>query len=840
MQFSAEKRTFVAYYTTMQGLSLSNRISKHSYLNMKTKVYHLTLLAALAGTAYAAPRSQQEARALAQTFIEQQLGHKATLTEAFRAPQSAPGYTGQRLAPFYAFNDETAQAFVLISGSDLMPELLGYGDQGNFPADLSQLPQNLQSWLQYVAEVEQYLEEHPEAATTMERRQASTEPITPMLTTEWGQDDPYYDLCPEKDHLQTVTGCMATSVSQVLNYHEYPTQFTGTYTYYDSGKKRTIDFNDVTIDYSLLLDKYSRGAGTDEERHEVAKLMVNVGYALSMQYGTNAEGGSGAVATMGDRGFHENMGCNKSQALERNFYSLTEWNQILQEELREGRPVVFGGHSSEGGHSFVLDGLDDKGMYHVNWGWDGYYQGFFDVSVLHPESVGTGATASSDGYINMQHIFVNLCDPAKAGRWRSQIVVPSGGITTSTTSTVVGGSITFKGSVLNKSYDPFKGKVGVVLMQNGQVIDRKMSTTTTSISSTRMETNSYGGYSYVTYGDKNISYSYATPANLADGEYQAYMCVQPQDSTDYDLVRCIHTRTSYRTLVVADGKITVKGDAVGQLVEVTGWNFDNEQLLTAPETVTAYLRNISAEAVSYTYWLHLTSPEGKRQNDVASPVITLEPGEEGEVSFPFTFTSVGEWSAELRGADLCVSRDKVYSFDFREFEVGLDPTQGAIFSITKKVEGTDEKIYNVGEVSFQFSVENKGTDYDGKMSVRLFSSKTSSAAKNLLAEVCNPVQVGGGETKQVILTGDLNMAQLTAEKATVYARIYYLRGEEMEQIGTSATAVTIWRKDQDEAIHTIMADPDAPASVFDLQGRKLDHQTHQGLIIVNGQKQLIR
>lgn len=805
---------------------------------MKKKVYNLTLLAAMASTAFAAPRSHQEAYALAQTFIEQQLGHNTFLKEVPCVTQRVTSQSGQKLIPFYAFNDEAAQAFVLISGSDLMPELLGYSNQGNFPTDLSQLPLNMRNWLLYVAEVEQYLEEHPEAAANMEQRQASTEPIAPLLTTEWGQDDPYYDLCPVKNNQQTVTGCMATSVSQVLNYNEYPTQLTGTYSYYDKKQKRTIDFNGVTIDYSLLLDKYTRNAGTDEERYEVAKLMVNVGYALSMQYGTDAEGGSGAVGAMGDRGFHENLGCTKSQFLEREFFSLDEWNQIIQEELRESRPVVFGGQSSEGGHSFVLDGLDDKGMYHVNWGWDGYYQGYFDISVLHPESVGTGATASSDGYSAMQHIFVNLCDPAKAGRWHSQIVLPSSGITTSTSSTVIGGTITFKANVLNKSYDAFKGKVGVVLMQDGQVIDRKMSTATTSISSTRLETNKNGGYSYTSYGDKNISYAYATPSDLADGEYQAYMCVQPEDGTDYDLVRCVHTRTSYRRLVVEEGKISVKGDAVGPRVDVTGWNFETEQLLTAPETVTAYLQNYSDESVAYTYWLSLTAPNGHTLPDIASPVITLAPGEQGEVSFPATFTAVGEWTAELRGADVSVSRDKEYLFDIRDFEVGLDPTQGASFTITKKVEGTDEKTFNIGEASFQFSVENKGTDYDGEMAIRLFSSKSSSAAKNLLAEVCNPVQVAGGETKQVIITGELNMTQLSAEKATVYARVYYLRGKDMEQIGTGATAITIWRKDQDEAISNISVDP-AVSNIHDLQGRSLRDQTTKNIIIVNGQKLLI-
>lgn len=53
--------------------------------------------------------------------------------------------------------------------------------------------------------------------------------------------------------------------------------------------------------------------------------------------------------------------------------------------MAAGRPVVFCGQSTGGGHCFVLDGYDGKGYFHVNWGWGGSSNGYFKVAILNPE-----------------------------------------------------------------------------------------------------------------------------------------------------------------------------------------------------------------------------------------------------------------------------------------------------------------------------------------------------------------------------------------------------------------------------------------------------------------------
>lgn len=55
-------------------------------------------------------------------------------------------------------------------------------------------------------------------------------------------------------------------------------------------------------------------------------------------------------------------------------------------ELEAGRPVVYAGYiSSGGGHAFVIDGINADGYFHINWGYGGQYDGWFDLQVLTPQ-----------------------------------------------------------------------------------------------------------------------------------------------------------------------------------------------------------------------------------------------------------------------------------------------------------------------------------------------------------------------------------------------------------------------------------------------------------------------
>ena len=66
-------------------------------------------------------------------------------------------------------------------------------------------------------------------------------------------------------------------------------------------------------------------------------------------------------------------------------------------QIRQGRPVYLGGcHSwSLSGHAWVLDG-EWGNYYHVNWGWQGMYDGYFAKGVFDPQGGRSGIDSEVD------------------------------------------------------------------------------------------------------------------------------------------------------------------------------------------------------------------------------------------------------------------------------------------------------------------------------------------------------------------------------------------------------------------------------------------------------------
>ena len=128
--------------------------------------------------------------------------------------------------------------------------------------------------------------------------------ISPMITSHWDQGAPYWEQCPEfmdiDENGDTVgelayTGCVAVSMSQILNYYKSPlrcTQLIPSYivTYYwqeEYGAFDTDPLDPIFFDWDNMRDNYT-GAETQAEKDAVAWLMLYAGCAAHMQYGVNA------------------------------------------------------------------------------------------------------------------------------------------------------------------------------------------------------------------------------------------------------------------------------------------------------------------------------------------------------------------------------------------------------------------------------------------------------------------------------------------------------------------------------------------------------------------------
>ena len=271
---------------------------------------------------------------------------------------------------YYVFNAEKNGGFVVIAGNDQMPEVLGYAERGSF--DLSQAPDNVKWLFDYYAEVARSLENQPADRRAATRGDAKAE-LIPLLTTQWDQTGIYQQHCPEVNGMKTLTGCVATAMAQVVNYLQWPLNNVREVAGY------TTEHN---INLELLPARKFNWFGMNDD--DIAWLMRYCGQAVSMKYDigeSSATSGNipGALISI----FNFSKGAN---LLGREEFSDEEWEQVLYDEIKAGRPVIYSGFSGEAGHSFVLHGYKD-GKFYVNWGWGGRMDGYFELTNLKPGDI---------------------------------------------------------------------------------------------------------------------------------------------------------------------------------------------------------------------------------------------------------------------------------------------------------------------------------------------------------------------------------------------------------------------------------------------------------------------
>lgn len=285
---------------------------------------------------------------------------------------------------YYVVNDEANGRFVIVSADERMYTVLGYSDSGTFDAD--NVPAGLTDMLYGYDLQYDYLLESADPTRNYNAKRLPVKAIDPLITSKWDQDTPYNALCPmvtAADSLvrHAYTGCVATTMAQVMNYYQYPNQGTGSISYTSGDEKfdLSMDFSTVRFDWQNMSDVYD-DTSTDAQKNAVAKLMYTCGLAAHMEYfayGSGAETADMAYALVHYFNYNPNLKYYK-----RDFFSAEEWEAIIQDDLTNGRPVPYGGGPEEWGHQFILDGCDTEGRYHFNFGWSGYCDGYYELSAI--------------------------------------------------------------------------------------------------------------------------------------------------------------------------------------------------------------------------------------------------------------------------------------------------------------------------------------------------------------------------------------------------------------------------------------------------------------------------
>lgn len=795
----------------------------------------LPLLAAIAcGTLNAAQRTLSEAQDVAMQFLAQQTGQAVQLSHLSRR-NMAPGVSADAaVQPFYAFNDTENDAFVIVSGSDLMRPVIGYSTSGTLPDNTEALPDNLRSWFQWLSEAAAYLEKHPEAALTAEQRNATTQAITPFMNSKWGQDDPYDDLCPTG----CPVGCVSTAASQIMRYHFAQKgeviQGTGSYSYTWGNKRYSVDYSQNTYDYTLMPLTYRNV--TTAQRNELSKFCYHVSVGMDMQF---ARDGSGTASFYIPRMATKHFGFNsKTSYIMRKLFSYDEWVSIINNELESGRPVAYGGVSSEGGHEFVLEGINNSGLYYVNWGWYGSYDGYFDITVLNSEGAGTGATESEDGFCMDQDAVVNLCLDEGAGRYYSPMQIANSTISCSKSSVAKGGSVNLTAATINNfSGETQKGYVGTILMQGNQEICRNENSTLITVQGA-------SGLYYNRSGQVQRKFTF--PEDLPDGTYQLWMYYQPQGKDYFDFLRAVHTRQPYYEVEVSGNDVKLSRPEIGIPVVASNWTWETEQIETRPTTISCQLTNPSDETFVAQYFLTLIDPDGKKQEPLSSgEVVKVAPGETKSLSFDYHFTKAGHWTSlmDIIRQNIKEGKEPFDEAD-SEFDVALNETMGAAFQMTKAIELVSDTVFLNKEATFRIRLKNTGAPYNGQMGIRFYQKASSSTPTSEFFCDANFEQ----DTEDSIeLTG---MISGLKEKTVYYARAAYLFGDEYTTFATKSgvtNSLSVRVYPEPVGIKDIVidnADDLSTATIYNVLGKQIslpaNGQLPRGIYIINGKKTIIK
>ena len=361
---------------------------------MKKYLLSLLVLALGIGMVHANPVSVSQAKYVGQQFVQ------ANFEITRQSAELSLVYTGSTTrgeACYYIFNVGN-DGFVIVSADDNFRPLIGYSEEGSFDAD--NMAPAFAFYLNSVAQSRsgQHNVADPTVAAEWQNVMNSGRLISrnggrevPFLCqTRWNQSPaPYNSACPydansPQSGYHAYTGCVATAMSQIMKYWNYPTQGQGSHSYVSQKYgTQSVNFGNTTYDWANMLNTYPSGY-TTEQGNAVATLCYHCGVAVNMDYGGYNEDGSGANSMSVPGAIYNYFRYSNNAALTQQYSNLQNWKNKLKESFDMGWPVYYAGSEPGAGygHAFVCDGYDDNDMFHFNWGWGGADDGMFLVDAI--------------------------------------------------------------------------------------------------------------------------------------------------------------------------------------------------------------------------------------------------------------------------------------------------------------------------------------------------------------------------------------------------------------------------------------------------------------------------
>ena len=621
------------------------------------------LLASLliSATVIAAPISQNEALNAASSFL---LRHHASTTlksVPASAPRMSAGNQTSSNPSYYIFNTVGNQGYVIVSGDDRTTPILGYIDHGTF--DANNMPANMKVWLEGYEKQIAALDLLGIGDENLNAPRPTRNSISPLITSHWDQGAPYWNHCPEfmeiDEHGDTIgeyayTGCVATSMAQIMNYYKFPLTCTQTIpsyemTYYYNEEYYIVDtdpLSPIIFDWDNMRDNYT-GAETQAEKDAVAWLMLYAGCAAHMNYGVNASSTSDPyIPTALNDYFNYD-----AKLVYRSDYDQADWEDMIYQELVEGRPLIYNGRSGTGGgHSFVCDGYAYGDLFHINWGWGGLGDGYFVLSVLNPYAGGgVASVTSAEGY-NIDQTAIIGIQPGYSGQPEEvdhRLTVWNMYYT---------GSRTFDRS--DDGYFKLTKRRYIKVTAEDHIDDgtkylRGIALYDSNDNLVEMIAQTYYGSSYISvtdsWPDTQSSTTYPFGKNITSGTYKIMPVSSVQGSNVWKPM--IESDRYYIEATINGNSITMTDHPIVNL-QSTNFEFTGGEKVGTAEQCHVTVKNNSADRYSGKLYLYVSNEQLDEYSQYTSVVEAEIPGGGTKVvTFNFTPQNAGTKSAYLSTYD---------------------------------------------------------------------------------------------------------------------------------------------------------------------------------------------
>lgn len=328
-----------------------------------------------------------------------------------------------------------AGGFIVVSGDDIASPVLAFSSEQNHPSDINPAAKAmLEQYDRQIAAAKakgatqdaniaakwamyENIDSWDDVDALMAKGDIYNDNIPRLLgNMRWNQGKPYNDKCPGN----SVTGCVATAFSMIMNYWNWPEHGWGSHSYNGADNPaaygnwtygvQSADFEHTYYDWDNMPDVLM--TNDDESAIEaVSTLCYHVGVALDMNYSPNGSGtwSLPEYATF-DTSLHLDPSVGAQYRIPKHFgykysyagmrdsvHSDSLWLEMLYTSLAEGKPIYYAGwakenneagHSATNGHGYLLDGyfsdVTDSNYFHINWGWGGNSDGFFKLDAMTP------------------------------------------------------------------------------------------------------------------------------------------------------------------------------------------------------------------------------------------------------------------------------------------------------------------------------------------------------------------------------------------------------------------------------------------------------------------------